>query len=319
MRFRNPVLRAYALVAIAAALALTGCGARDSRSGSSQNGETAATRTFKTELGDLSIKGVPQRIVALNLQGIDSLVALDLKPVGMALPGGEYPAYLPEVSDVPSVGSHSSPSVEKVAALKPDLIILDPENQKEQIETMSKIAPVLGIRGRHWEDTMRELALIGEIVGRKERADEVASAFRSKLADYQAKAPGDVTVLGLYGAPDRFFVWTAQSFIGSLLEELKADYLYKGSSSDDYSDNAITSMEKVIAMNPRVIFLFSGKEKLSDSWKANPLYAKLDAAKNSRVYEMERNLWSRSRGPLAAGKILDQAAAALYPTVFPTP
>ncbi|WP_223813709.1 hypothetical protein [Geobacillus zalihae] len=45
--------------------------------------------------------------------------------------------------------------------------------------------------------------------------------------------------------------------------------------------------------------------------KANPIWSQLKAVKEKRVVEVNRDLWSRSRGPLAAKLIVKEAASIL--------
>lgn len=276
-----------------------------------------AARTFKTDLGDLTLPATPSKIVAINLQAIDSLVALGVKPVGYAEPGGEPVSYLGKVLDgIPKVGSHSKPSLESIAALQPDLIIIDSSQQKDLVPELQKIAPVLGIRSTSYQETMSQLALVGDIVGKKAEAEKFAADFDGKVKAYIAKAGGKQgpKVQAIFGSEQKPGLWLGKSFVGSILSALNGVHAYSGPSDPDYPDLVYTSLEKILESNPQVLLMMStpGKE-LSKAFAANPAFKNTDAVKSGRVHEVDRQSWSRSRGPIAATQILDQAFPLLYP------
>ena len=68
----------------------------------------------------------PQRVVALDFMFAESVIALDLVPVGMA-DTAFYPGWLgyqsERLANVTDIGSRQEPGLEAIAAVKPDLII----------------------------------------------------------------------------------------------------------------------------------------------------------------------------------------------------
>jgi iron complex transport system substrate-binding protein len=308
-------------VLLAAAVALTAC------SGAKQNAETKSTGTkpaaeakvFKTDLGDLKLDHTPTRVVAISLQAIDSLVALGVKPVGYAEPGGEPIDYLGDaLKGIPSVGTHSKPSLEQIAALKPDLIIVDTELQKDLVPELQKIAPVAGFRSFSVDDTMGDLKTIGQILGKEKEAEKFVADFKAEEKSLTAKAQGKQAPkwMAIFGTAEKPGVWLKDSFIGSILTSLNAQPAYVGAPDPKYPDLVYLSIEKIAEANPGIFFIMStpGKE-ISKAWSSNPAYKGTDAVKQSRVHEVNRNLWSRSRGPIAAKQILEQAFPLLYPDV----
>lgn len=309
---------ALSLVLLATMIATAACGG--AKAAENKPAETKPTapvqKTYKTDLGDLTLPATPKRIVAINLQAIDSLVALGVKPVGYAEPGGEPVNYLGNALDgIPKVGSHSKPSLESIAALQPDLIIIDGA-QKDLVPELKKMAPVLSIRSTSYQDTMAQLKLIGEIVEKKAEAEKFAADFEAKIKASVAKAGGKQApkAAAIFGSEQKPGLWMKQSFVGSILTALGAQHGYNGPSEADYPDLAYISLEKILESNPQVLLLMStpGKE-LSKAWAANPAFKGTDAVKQNRVHEVDRQSWSRSRGPIAATKIVEQAFPLLYP------
>lgn len=302
-------------------LALTACGGTSQKPTETDKqtdpAQTAGPKSFQTDLGELKLDKTPTRIVAINLQAIDSLAALGVKPVGYAQPGGEPVNYLGNFLDgIPHVGTHSKPSLETVLSLQPDLIIIDSVQQKDLIPELQKIAPVLGIRSFSYQDTMQGLQLMGDILEKRDVADKFAADFDAKVKAYIAKANGKQSpkVSAIFGTADRPGLWLKESFIGSLFTALNAPHAYNGKPEADYTDLVFLSLEKIMESNPEIYFFMStpGKE-ISKGWAANPAFKGTDGVKNNRIYEVDRQLWSRSRGPVAATQILDEIFPLLYP------
>lgn len=308
------------ILLLLAMFSLAACGGADQTPTTGEPTKAPAAsepKTFKTDLGDLTFDKPPTKIVAINLQAIDSLVVLGVKPVGYAQPGGEPVNYLGSALDgIPTVGNHSKPSLESIAALQPELIIIDSEQQKDLVPELQKIAKVLGIRSTSYQDSMKELKLLGDIVGKRAEADKFANEFDAKVQAMLKKAEGKKgpKVAALYGAADRPGLWLEQSFVGSLFAAIKAEHAYHGPSDPKYPDLVYLQLEKIMETNPGAFFLMStpGKE-LSKAWAANPAFKNTDAVKADRVHEVDRQVWSRSRGPIAASKILDE----IFPLVYP--
>ena len=97
-------------------------------------------KTVQTTNGEVVIPTSPQRIVAEEY--IASLLVLDVKPVGA--PGLALENYYLKdaLKDVGEIGDYGKPSIEKIIALKPDLIIT---GNGENYDALSKIAPTVVI------------------------------------------------------------------------------------------------------------------------------------------------------------------------------
>lgn len=124
--------RRAALVAVAASIALVvpACSSNDEPAATTTSTESGAfPRTIEHFRGSTEIPAAPQRIVALDNSFTDAVLLLESPLVGYVdyrEPG--LPDYLGSsreefAADAVSVGTVSSASLEKIAALQPDLII----------------------------------------------------------------------------------------------------------------------------------------------------------------------------------------------------
>lgn len=186
--------RTITSVLAAATLLLAACGGgtEEPAGASADSGDTAA-RTVQHAMGETTIEGTPERIVALDSSYADATLLLEKELVGITTYRGystDLPDYLGDAreehaSEVVSVGELEAPSLEKIAALEPDLIVSAKIRHEAIYEQLSKIAPTImsETTGGTFIDNTR---LLAEAVGAEDLAEQ-------KIADYEeaAAAVGD--------------------------------------------------------------------------------------------------------------------------------
>lgn len=184
--------------------------------------EGAFPVTIEHKYGSTTVEDEPERVVAVGLTDIDPLLALDVTPVGFIdwyedpkYPEGIWPwAEVALSGPNPRGTSGSGPRgtdgtadaevdlmprnsdeflFERIAALKPDLIIGQYTGMTEQeYDLMSEIAPTVAQSGDHadftmpWQDMTR---VIGQAVGRPGRADELIQGVEEAFARVRADHP----------------------------------------------------------------------------------------------------------------------------------
>jgi ABC-type Fe3+-hydroxamate transport system substrate-binding protein len=136
-------------------------------------------------------QAAPKRVVALEWDALENLVSLGVKPVGAAdlrgyrtyvavgLPGG-----------ITDVGTRQEPSIERIARLRPDLIIVPSNRAGRNLRTLRKIARVVvtnpypGDTGNRaqFNAMVRDYRAIGTAVGRRSKAESVLRAMTGRLA-----------------------------------------------------------------------------------------------------------------------------------------
>jgi iron complex transport system substrate-binding protein len=104
-------------------------------------------------MGETTITGTPERIVALSHLPIELLYELDIKPVGVStwektpLYGIRWEEYYSGISkkwpNMVNVGSVNEPNFEVIASLKPDLIPYSPFGHVQIYDELSEIAPTI--------------------------------------------------------------------------------------------------------------------------------------------------------------------------------
>ncbi len=267
----------------------------------------------------------PQRVVALNASNVDLFYAaggsLVGRPSTMTLP----PAVREKVAGLPAVGETPSPSVEKIIALKPDLVlgadvpfhhVLLPALEKAGIPVILQSLP----NYRQIGETIR---LFGEITGNKQEAEEAAARIESQVRRVKERCAGrpQPLALAIWGSPESFNMALPGSFIGDLFQLLGAANAAEGRMpvAGD-SGYAPLSLEYIAKVNPDVILLIThaSAEKVSEKFRnelqQHPAWQGMKAVREGRVYKLPYHLFAVNPGTQVALAV-EHLAGLLYPEV----
>ncbi|MFJ4916136.1 iron-siderophore ABC transporter substrate-binding protein [Streptomyces sp. NPDC088726] len=289
-------------VAAVAAVALAACGGGDDKASSSASAEAGAESgafpvTVQHKYGSTTIESEPKRIVTLGLSDQDAVLALGIKPVGSVdwfkeKPYGKWPWTKAKWgSDTPDiVGERDEYNMEKIAALKPDLVIAQYSGmKKEQYETLSKFTKVvaqpkdLPDYGASWQVMTRQ---IGASLGKKAQAEKLITGIdadfkkvRDEHPEFAAKtlAVADSFEAGKYSA---FTKTDPKSiFFSELGFKLKPeiDKLAKPG-----WNAAELSSEKLNVLDVDRLVWVTSSTDANDRIKAEPLYKNLKVSKDKR-------------------------------------
>jgi iron complex transport system substrate-binding protein len=301
------------LLAIATVLAACSSDGEPSETDAAGTGgpasDAASTREVEHLLGTATVPAEPQRVVTLEAESLDPVLALGVTPVGTGTFADRIP--IPDYLDAPEgmeeVGA-GEPDLERVAALEPDLIIgMNWAVEPVQSE-LEQIAPTVALDGNasNWKSN---LAIVGEALGRTDEADAL-------LADYEARAAElaetlgdrlDETVVSVVRfREDEVLLYVRSSFSGIVLDDVG---LPRPESQDVAGEETSipVSAEQIPQMDGDVIFIFTlgetGQAQF-DAFEANPLWERLGAVQSGRVHEVSLEYWN---GPniLAANALLD--------------
>ena len=97
--------------------------------------------------------------------------------------------YPPEADAIPQVGGTKTPNLERIAVLRPDLILTNAEeNRAESMAQLLRLAPVASFAPRRVEHALADLVTLGGLVGRPAAGVTFAAQGRADLAALQAQA-----------------------------------------------------------------------------------------------------------------------------------
>ncbi|WP_245881413.1 ABC transporter substrate-binding protein [Thalassospira marina] len=273
-------------------------------------------RTITHDMGTTDIKGTPKRIITLFQGATDTAIALGVKPVGVVESWVSKPAYpylRNALEGTEYVGLETQPNLEKLVALKPDLIIASKFRHETLYPQLSAIAPVVFLDEIF--DFKHTLTLMGAALNRTEKANQLLNQWNARVAHFKKemsqrdniKWPMTVSLLNFRA--DHLRLLSHRSFSGLIMNELG----FEQSSMADTNNwiyKKLTSKEALPIINADTFFVFLRAENPAvrenyDAWRSHPLWKALKASRNQQIYEVDEITWSLSGGIMGANMILD--------------
>lgn len=279
-------------------------------------------RTFVLREADgtrLIFDKAPQRIIALSRSVITILHALGITPVGiheirLPLPAG--------LENVARVGLPQNPSIERIVALSPDLVIASSRHKP----TAAPIFTQHNIRAMFldtfkFDDTIDSIRMFGEAFDRAAEAGRIISDIESRrdrvVAGIRGKRPPRVLIL--FGTAQAFMYATEDSYVGDLVRILNGVNVIEEVNIPETLPGFVPfSVEQAVALNPEVILRISHGNPaetlrlLQAEFRNNPIWQNVNAVKNNRIYDLDSNLFDPNPGvPIIDA--LEELAEILYP------
>lgn len=180
---------------LAGALLLTGCGTTEEPAKKDDTkSDAGGPVTFTDARGkSVTLPKPATKVVSLEWGETEMLVSLGVQPVGAADTKG-YATWNTAAkldASVKDVGMRGEPSVDSIAALQPDLIVMENDSTATVIDQLEKFAPVLVAKGsdasRNLDRMRDDFALIAAAVGKADEAKKVLDDFDKALADGKKK------------------------------------------------------------------------------------------------------------------------------------
>ncbi|MYU02644.1 ABC transporter substrate-binding protein [Streptomyces sp. SID8366] len=223
----RPRLLRPAVAAAALALALTACGSSSTTTGGG-DGKAAATRVVGTAHGKVTVPAHPLRIVSVHSWSTESLLDLGIRPVGVENSGANYvpPRYLKRWKAAAKVTTGADIDYEKIAALKPDLIVgVDVPYLSKAYKRLSAIAPTAFAsfdESSSWSTYPQATATFvngtAQLARLKRKYDDRIAAVRTSLGTKLTDSSWDVIQGGFDSG--NYWIYSPASPVGDILSRL---------------------------------------------------------------------------------------------------
>jgi iron complex transport system substrate-binding protein len=172
-------VRGRVLIALAVVAALAGC----QESGFDESRETQRPLKVQHALDLVTgtkVPGVAERPMTLSADTLGDALALGVKPVRAALPGGRLPDYLrSEAKGVEVVPPITKLDLAATEAAEPDVILGTKEGDGKLYDDLKRIAPTVMSEGDNWKLNLR---LHGEALGRTNDAEKLLIDWDNRAA-----------------------------------------------------------------------------------------------------------------------------------------
>jgi len=305
-------------------MVFAGCGS----GGSAQvEGETRTVTDAKGAV--VEIPAQPKRVIALSELTLDSALALDVTPIATTAGRGQgtVAAYLHDrAKDIESVGILAQPKLERVATLKPDLILTDGTATLDAsvMDKLRRIAPTVYVSktGADWREAFQSTAdamgLHDRGVEKLKEFDDRVASVRSKLGDNadaeisivrwggiglpavimkELSAGRTLTALGLRRPKfqDREGPGHSEPVSYENIEFLDGDWMFFGALGNGGPAAGVSETPADVAAAQEAI-----------EWaKETPGFTNLKAYKAGHVVAVDGSAWTSAGGYLAQQVVLD--------------
>ncbi|MFJ1756200.1 ABC transporter substrate-binding protein [Kitasatospora sp. NPDC088134] len=248
---------ARALAAAAAvALAATACGSGGDRKDAAPAAPGGAANkgpvVVEASNGKVTVPAGVQRIVSVSY-ATGALLDLGVQPVGTSTidennPMELLPAQTEAAKKIEPIGSGIEINIEKVASLRPDLIVVEGATAFDWgVKKLEGIAPTLYFGIDKPVDLLNAQEKIATAVGKETEFKKLKSDYEAKAAKIKSTYADKLnstkwTIASSYGGGE-FLVDTATSWVGRVLHDAGATF---SRASADATDHEVTySVEKL--------------------------------------------------------------------------
>lgn len=262
-----------------------------------------AAITIRHKLGTTVIPRPPQRVAALEMNEVDFLDQLGVPVAGMVK---DYvPHFLARYKDdanVRDLGAIVQPNLERVHALRPDLILITPL-QANHYQELAEIAPTLHFdvdfrnsQHRHIEVVREHLLTLGRIFGKELLAQQKAAQLDAQVQQArrvtEGRAERALIVLHNNGAFSAFGQQSRYGFVFSALGVQPASAAVESS-----LHGQPVSSEFIQQADPDILYVvdrtavMERRPVMNAQQLANPLLRQTKAWKSGRVVFADADAW----------------------------
>jgi iron complex transport system substrate-binding protein len=272
----------------------------------------------------VTIPAKPQRIVSLAPNNTEILFAIGAGSRVVA--DTEYCDYPPAAAKLPKVGGYLDPSVEKVVAMKPDLVLVTRGTRTEMIDRIAAFkVPVVCLDPESLPEVCDAVTTIGRAVGELAAARRLALHLRIRhqkvlLRMRELPAAKRPVTLFLFDLNGLYSVGP-----GSHIDTMITEAGGRNVGATAKTPWPQLSMETVIAANPTVILLVQGVgmgTKLTPAralakLRADRRWAQVAAVKQGRLFMLDVDAMTLPGPRMVDG--LEAMARALHPELAAPP
>lgn len=296
---RAPRLVLAALIPVAAVI-LAACGTGGA---GPTGGDADASRTVAHARGETQVPASPQRVVVLEPVQLDTVVALGMRPVGAAVlnEAAGVPAYLgAESASIETVGTVSEPSLEAIAALRPDLVLGTESRHAALYEQLSAIAPTVFIADHAdpWPDNVRS---VGRALGAEAGAQALLDRYQARCAEVaQEHGTAGMTAQLIRPRDGLLTLYGPTSFAGSTLE--CAGFT---TPARDWEQSISVDLSPELVLEAQADHVFVTAADPSADTAVPPAIATVGAAAFPQLHVVDQAFWITGVGPLGGMTVLD--------------
>lgn len=280
---------------------------------SNNTSQTFKEKTIVHDFGTTELKKAPKRIVILdNLYG-EILNPLDITPVGATTGQADSQEFSTlfkkqyKDAKVVSVGWQGNPDLDKIAELKPDLILMTGE-QEDLYEELSEIAPTVGYQintDENWDYHETSLK-VAEIFDKRDEMKKDLDRVDAREAVFaeNVKARFGNQKLMYLRVTDNDIRYYAYGHFGYLYDTYHFNRAETFNPDDMFQ---VIDPDKLKDINPDLLIVQADSQELLDNkLKNNPVWSSLKAVQNNKVIYADYSTYMLGFGIVSQEAIMKQ-------------
>ena len=280
---------------------------------SNNTSQTFKEKTIVHDFGTTELKKAPKRIVILdNLYG-EILDPLHITPVGATTGQADSQEFSTlfkkqyKDAKVVSVGWQGSPDLDKIAELKPDLILMTGE-QENLYEELSEIAPTVGYQintDENWDYHETSLK-VAEIFDKRDEMKKDLDRVDAREAVFaeNVKAKFGNQKLMYLRVTDNDIRYYAYGHFGYLYDTYHFNRAETFNPDDMFQ---VIDPDKLKDINPDLLIVQADSQELLDNkLKNTPVWTSLKAVQNNKVIYADYSTYMLGFGIVSQEAIMKQ-------------
>jgi len=280
--------------------------------GPSNKNQSAANKEYTDDVGRrISLPAHVDRVISLAPNVTEIMFAVG---AGGSLVGNtsfcDFPA---EAKNVEKVGDTFHPSLERIIALRPQLVLVSTASQLEGFtdQLRSHNIEVFVTDPHSLEDIFRSIAQIGELVGKQDTANTLVTKLRERTTAIENAVKPLPRVRVFYQlSAEPLYTAGRDSFVTDLIKRAGADSV----TAEVPGAWPKYSAESALAAKPEAIILPTGGSMGEGNSTVAEALHNSPAAQQGRVYKINDDHLVRPGPRIVDG--LEEMARALHPTAF---
>lgn len=260
-----------------------------------------------------------ESVVALEYSFVEALAKLELNVTGIADDKDKNNlenSIKHLVGNYTSVGSRLEPDTELIKKAEPQLILADKTRHESIFEKLNTAAPTVLLESfdANYDQSIETFIQIAELVSKEDKGRELVVQHNEKVEDLSKDIKLDKDVLTIAAVPthDGLYVHASHSYVGQFLQKVG----FNGSIPEDMENHLPEYMgadylkvdtDRFASFNPERILIMVDEDNKADyeKLKESEAWSNIEAVRNDRVHDVNRERWAKYRGLIASELILE--------------
>lgn len=276
-------------------------------------------KEFESNGVNVEIPDELESVVALEYSFVEALAKLELNVTGIA--DDKDKSNLENsikhlVGNYTSVGSRLEPDTELIKKAEPQLILADKTRHESMFEKLNTAAPTVLLESfdANYDQSIETFKQIAELVSKEDKGRELVVQHNEKVEDLSKdiKLDKDVSTIAAVPTHDGLYVHASHSYVGQFLQKVG----FNGSIPEDMENHLPEYMgadylkvdtDRFASFNPERILIMVDEDNKADyeKLKESEAWSNIEAVRNDRVHDVNRERWAKYRGLIASELILE--------------